>query len=72
VTSRPLPTYARVDLAFDRGEGAWLVSAAGGRHRRLGFGGGVATAAIERIDRAAMRIEGAAARAQMMKEGAAE
>jgi acetylornithine/N-succinyldiaminopimelate aminotransferase len=40
VTSHLLPTYARVDIAFDHGEGAWLVTADGDRY--LDFGGGVA------------------------------
>jgi acetylornithine/N-succinyldiaminopimelate aminotransferase len=40
VTSHLLPTYARVDLAFERGEGAWLVATDGERY--LDFSGGVA------------------------------
>jgi acetylornithine/N-succinyldiaminopimelate aminotransferase len=40
VTSHLLPTYARVDLSFDHGEGAWLVTGDGERY--LDFGGGVA------------------------------
>jgi acetylornithine/N-succinyldiaminopimelate aminotransferase len=35
-----LPTYARVDLAFERGEGPWIISTAGERY--LDFTGGVA------------------------------
>ena len=35
-----MPTYARADLAFERGDGAWLVATDG--HRYLDFGGGVA------------------------------
>ncbi len=35
-----LPTYARADLAFERGEGAWLVSTSGERY--LDFTAGVA------------------------------
>jgi acetylornithine/N-succinyldiaminopimelate aminotransferase len=35
-----MPTYARADLAFERGEGAWLVATDGQRY--LDFGGGVA------------------------------
>jgi acetylornithine/N-succinyldiaminopimelate aminotransferase len=35
-----LPTYARVDLAFERGEGAWLYTATGERY--LDFTSGVA------------------------------
>jgi acetylornithine/N-succinyldiaminopimelate aminotransferase len=40
VTSHLLPTYARVDLAFERGEGSWLISTNGERY--LDFTGGVA------------------------------
>jgi acetylornithine/N-succinyldiaminopimelate aminotransferase len=40
VTSHLLPTYARVDVAFERGEGAWLVSTTGERY--LDFSSGVA------------------------------
>src|SRR5262249_56097019 len=40
VTTHLLPTYARVDLAFERGEGAWLVSTSNERY--LDFSGGVA------------------------------
>jgi acetylornithine/N-succinyldiaminopimelate aminotransferase len=40
VTSHLLPTYARTDLAFERGEGAWLVATNGERY--LDFTGGVA------------------------------
>jgi len=40
VTSHLLPTYARADLAFERGEGAWLMSTAGERY--LDFACGVA------------------------------
>jgi len=39
-----LPTYARVDLAFERGEGAWLVTADGERY--LDFTSGVAVNAL--------------------------
>jgi acetylornithine/N-succinyldiaminopimelate aminotransferase len=35
-----LPTYARVDLAFERGEGSWIISTTGERY--LDFTGGVA------------------------------
>jgi acetylornithine/N-succinyldiaminopimelate aminotransferase len=39
-----MPTYARADLAFERGEGAWLVTA---EHRRyLDFGAGIATSSL--------------------------
>jgi acetylornithine/N-succinyldiaminopimelate aminotransferase len=40
VTSHLLPTYARADLAFERGEGAWLTATDGKRY--LDFTGGVA------------------------------
>src|ERR1700741_2653852 len=43
-TSHLLPTYARVDLAFDRGEGAWLVATNGERY--LDFTSGVAVNAL--------------------------
>ncbi len=39
-----MPTYARVDLAFERGEGAWLVTAEGERY--LDFTSGVAVNAF--------------------------
>jgi acetylornithine/N-succinyldiaminopimelate aminotransferase len=39
-----LPTYARVDLAFERGEGAWLFTAGGERY--LDFASGVAVNAL--------------------------
>ena len=44
VTSHLLPTYARVDLAFERGEGAWLISTTGERY--LDFTCGVAVNAL--------------------------
>ncbi|HVV61892.1 MAG TPA: aspartate aminotransferase family protein [Pseudolabrys sp.] len=44
VTSHLLPTYARVDLAFERGEGAWLFTANGDRY--LDFTSGVAVNAL--------------------------
>ena len=44
VSSHLLPTYARVDLAFERGEGAWLVTANGDRY--LDFTSGVAVNAL--------------------------
>jgi acetylornithine/N-succinyldiaminopimelate aminotransferase len=44
VTSHLLPTYARVDLAFERGEGAWLIAADGERY--LDFTSGVAVNAL--------------------------
>jgi acetylornithine/N-succinyldiaminopimelate aminotransferase len=40
MTSHVLPTYARVDLAFERGEGAWVTTTSGERY--LDFTGGVA------------------------------
>ena len=39
-----MPNYARADLAFERGEGAWLVSVDGRRY--LDFGSGIATASL--------------------------
>lgn len=39
-----MPTYARADLAFERGEGCWLVSTDGKRY--LDFAGGVAVNAL--------------------------
>jgi acetylornithine/N-succinyldiaminopimelate aminotransferase len=44
VTSHLLPAYARVDLAFERGEGAWLVAEGGERY--LDFASGVAVNAL--------------------------
>ncbi len=44
VTSHLLPTYARVDLAFERGEGPWLVTPSGERY--LDFTSGVAVNAL--------------------------
>jgi len=44
MTSALLPTYARYALAFDRGEGAWLVSTTGDTY--LDFGGGIAVASL--------------------------
>src|SRR5579885_1933466 len=44
VSPHVLPTYARVDLAFERGEGAWLYTAAGERY--LDFTSGVAVNAL--------------------------
>jgi acetylornithine/N-succinyldiaminopimelate aminotransferase len=40
VTSHLLPVFARIDLAFDRGEGCWLVATNGERY--LDFGTGIA------------------------------
>jgi acetylornithine/N-succinyldiaminopimelate aminotransferase len=39
-----MPTYARADLAFEHGEGAWLVTADG--RRFLDFGAGIATSSL--------------------------
>jgi acetylornithine/N-succinyldiaminopimelate aminotransferase len=44
VTSSLLPTYDRIDLAFERGDGAWLTSTAG--EQFLDFGGGIAVASL--------------------------
>jgi acetylornithine/N-succinyldiaminopimelate aminotransferase len=44
VTSHLLPTFARVDLAFERGEGAWLIATNGERY--LDFTSGVAVNAL--------------------------
>jgi acetylornithine/N-succinyldiaminopimelate aminotransferase len=44
VNSHLLPTYSRVDLAFERGEGAWLFSTTGERY--LDFTAGVAVNAL--------------------------
>jgi acetylornithine/N-succinyldiaminopimelate aminotransferase len=44
VSSHLLPTYARVDVAFERGEGAWLFTAEGERY--LDFTAGVAVNAL--------------------------
>src|SRR3984957_18325612 len=39
-----VPVYARADVAFDRGEGAWLISTTGERY--LDFGAGIAVASL--------------------------
>jgi acetylornithine/N-succinyldiaminopimelate aminotransferase len=39
-----MPTYARADLAFERGDGAWLMTADGRRY--LDFGAGIATSSL--------------------------
>ncbi len=44
MTSALVPTYARADLAFERGEGSWLVSVKGERY--LDFGGGIAVVSL--------------------------
>src|SRR6204780_1609389 len=43
-TSHLLPVFARVDLAFERGEGAWLIATNGERY--LDFAAGVAVNAL--------------------------
>ncbi|TXM92800.1 aspartate aminotransferase family protein [Methylobacterium sp. WL30] len=44
MTSALLPTYARAPIAFERGEGAWLVARGGERY--LDFGAGIAVNAL--------------------------
>ncbi|MDX1711502.1 MAG: aspartate aminotransferase family protein [Rhodovibrionaceae bacterium] len=44
MTSALMPTYARADLTFERGEGAWLVTADGERY--LDFASGIAVTAL--------------------------
>ena len=44
MTSAVLPTYARRDLVFERGEGVWLTTVSGDRY--LDFSGGVAVSAL--------------------------
>src|SRR5277367_6713589 len=44
MTSHLLPTYARVPLAFERGEGVWLTTTNGDRY--LDFTSGVAVNAL--------------------------
>jgi len=44
VTSAILPTYARTDFAFERGDGAWLTTTDGERY--LDFGGGIAVSCL--------------------------
>ena len=39
-----MPTYNRADLAFERGEGAWLFATDG--RRFLDFGAGIATSSL--------------------------
>ena len=39
-----VPTYARAPVAFERGEGAWLISTTGDRY--LDFGGGIAVTSV--------------------------
>ena len=42
--SHLLPTYARADVAFERGDGAWLTATNGERY--LDFGGGIAVSVL--------------------------
>jgi acetylornithine/N-succinyldiaminopimelate aminotransferase len=44
VTSAMMPTYARAELSFERGEGAWLFTEDGQRY--LDFGGGIAVSSV--------------------------
>jgi acetylornithine/N-succinyldiaminopimelate aminotransferase len=44
VTSAVMPTYARAELSFERGEGAWLFTEDGQRY--LDFGGGIAVSSV--------------------------
>jgi len=44
MTSHMMPAYARVDLAFERGEGVWLIATDGERY--LDFASGVAVNAL--------------------------
>ncbi|APH55601.1 Acetylornithine aminotransferase [Granulibacter bethesdensis] len=44
VTSALMPNYNRADLAFERGEGAWLTAVNGRRY--LDFGAGIATSSL--------------------------
>ena len=43
-TSAMVPTYARANVAFERGEGCWLTSTAGERY--LDFGAGIAVTSV--------------------------
>jgi acetylornithine/N-succinyldiaminopimelate aminotransferase len=47
VTSHLLPTYARVDIAFERGEGCWLLGTDGERY--LDFSSGVAVNSLGHV-----------------------
>ncbi|MGL4243004.1 MAG: aspartate aminotransferase family protein [Beijerinckiaceae bacterium] len=44
MSSAVMPTYARADLAFERGEGVWLHAENGRRY--LDFGGGIAVSSV--------------------------
>ena len=43
-TSAIVPTYARANVAFERGEGCWLISTTGERY--LDFGAGIAVSSV--------------------------
>jgi len=43
-TSAIVPTYARANVAFERGEGCWLIATDGGRY--LDFGAGIAVSSL--------------------------
>ncbi len=43
-TSAMVPTYARANVAFERGEGSWLISTTGERY--LDFGAGIAVTSV--------------------------
>jgi acetylornithine/N-succinyldiaminopimelate aminotransferase len=47
VTSSLLPTYARVHLSFERGEGVWLIATNGERY--LDFGAGIAVNSVGHV-----------------------
>jgi acetylornithine/N-succinyldiaminopimelate aminotransferase len=44
VSSAIVPVYAKADIAFDRGEGCWLISTSGERY--LDFGAGIAVCSL--------------------------
>ena len=44
MSSAIVPVYAKADIAFDRGEGCWLISTTGERY--LDFGAGIAVASL--------------------------
>ena len=44
MASALMPTYARADVAFDHGQGAWLIATDGQRY--LDFGAGIATSSL--------------------------